>query len=221
MQRRHLSAEIAAVAGPTPAGFQAGSDDRRPAEDGKFWTGGTVTAVDASAGAVTITRLGKGGAGATETVSVAAEAAVTVDRTRATLAGLPVGARALITGTIGPGRDATRTATRIDAATSWPLRLGGAVASVGAGTLTLIERDNTTMTVRVGPGVPVTLDGQLSSLAGLPVGVRIWVEGTATATSQTVARVEARTASAKPGPNGGPKRRAKKRRAAEKASSGK
>jgi hypothetical protein len=223
MQRRHLSAVLAAVAGlgivglltgparaaatQTPSSRSAARTpgdrrgDRRNShgpsdEHGSFWAGGTVTAVDASAGTVTITRLRKDDTA--ETISVAGDAAITIDKLSGTLAGLPVGARALITGTVGPGSTGVRTVTRIDAATSWPLRLDGAVVSVGDGTLTLNERDKTTITVSVAGGVQVTLDGRASSPAALPVGTRVWVEGTATATGRTVTKVAARTASSEP-----------------------
>ncbi len=237
MQRRHLSAVLAAVAGLGIVGLLTGParatathppssrtagrtpGDRRNShgpsdEHGSFWAGGTVTAVDASAGTVTITRLRKDDT--PETISVAADAAITIDRVSGTLAGLPVGTRALITGTVAPGGAGVRTATRIDAATSWPLRLEGTVVSVGDGTLTLSGHDKATITVAMASGVQVTLDGRASSPAALPVGTRVWVEGTATGTGRTVTKVAARTASSEPRDSGHAETGAERRTAGRK-----
>lgn len=141
MQRRHLSAILTAVTGLTLAGVLAtpaqaagthspaskasASDDhgsgggRGPGGDdrkgGKFRTDGTVSAVDTTAGTVTITHPGRDGTTQTETISVAADAKVSLDGQASSLAALPVGARVRLEGT---ATATTQTVTRVEARTA-------------------------------------------------------------------------------------------------------
>jgi hypothetical protein len=225
MRRRHLTAVLSTVAGMAlaaavvaPAQAAAAHarhatksstqhapprDDHRtrgrhrhdaPAED-SFHVAGTVSAVDAEADTLTLTRPGRKGT-ITETIPVAGDATVTLDGDAASLADLPAGARVRMNGSEA---EDTRTATEIKAITSWPMRIQGTIAGIDptAGTLTVTvggRRGTTsTTTVSVGADVPVTLDGAASTLAGLAAGARVRVLGRGTVGGTTVTAVHARS----------------------------
>ena len=217
MRRRHLAAILSATTGlalaggPATAPAQAASSThsrkatsssaahrsghaQRPGEHGRarrdrtVGHGGTISAVDAVAGTVTVSHPGENGGAAT--ITVGNDATITLDGAASTLADLPVGARVRITGT---ETDDVRTVTAVDAVTSWPLRLEGTVGAVGDGTLTLTAAAGRHVTVTVGADATVTLDGTATALAGLTTGARVHVAGTGSISGQTATAVTARS----------------------------
>ncbi|MFG1603494.1 hypothetical protein [Actinoplanes sp. NPDC049265] len=187
MQLRHRSAVLAAVAGIALTGLatapaQAASPANpvvkaaagTPART--FTTEGTVSALDAAAGKLTVAAENGGGS---TTVTVTPKAAVTIDKATAKLAGLPVGARVKVNGTVSNG---VNLATTVDATTSWPMAGAGTVKAVDATTRTvtvdhLLLADEV---VTVADNAKITLDGRTVALAAVPVKARIALTGTVT-----------------------------------------
>ena len=112
-----------------------------------------------------------------EPIAVAAAAAVVVDGVAATLADVPAGARVRVSGTAING---LRSATAINAVTSWRVRLAGKLAAVdaGASTVTVTTGRTTTAMLSVDAATKVRVNGVTTPLASLPVGALVTVTGT-------------------------------------------
>ncbi|MEV6349280.1 hypothetical protein [Actinoplanes sp. NPDC051851] len=69
----------------------------------------------------------------------------------------------------------------------------GTVVSVAAGTITLRQSDGTTVTVTVGAGATITVDGAEVALAEIPAGARLRAVGTESRRGFVASQVEAAT----------------------------
>jgi hypothetical protein len=192
MQLRHRSAVLAAVAGivltglaTAPAQAAAPAHPVAAAAAGArartFTTEGTLAALDAVAGKLTVAAENGGGA---TTVTVSPKASVNVDKSTAKLSALPIGARVKVSGTVGDGANL---ATSVDATTSWPLVSAGTVKAVDAAARTVTVGHVLTAdeVVTVADGAKITLDGRTVALAALPVKARIALTGTVTTGKRT------------------------------------
>jgi hypothetical protein len=217
MRSRQMTAVVSAVAGLTVAGVFAapalagsrasGSCECRPApavsptttatpaptggtrKTRGFHLDGKVNAVDTSASTIT---LGLGDDNTrTNVVSVSPTAAISLDGTDVALGALPTGVRVALDGSDSSG---TPTATTVSGRSTWDLRLDGSLSAVdpAAGTITVKRPDNSSRTVKVGAGVPLSLDGTSVALSALPLSALVKVSGTDSPAGATATRVEAR-----------------------------
>jgi hypothetical protein len=195
MRLRHLAPVLSAVAGLALAGVLAGPAQAAPvtatagtsASSGvvvnanvkvsAFVALGKITAVDASAGTVTVRPVL-----ATDTaalnITVTAKTAIRVNLAKVTLAKLPVGARVLVAG----NADGTvRTANSIDALTLSNVHVDGTVTAVTSKAITLnVNAGGTSAAVNVpvSADAKITLNGKSVKLSDLPVGAKISLDGT-------------------------------------------
>ncbi|GAA2640151.1 hypothetical protein [Paractinoplanes durhamensis] len=134
--------------------------------------------------------------GTTPTVyPVAADASITLDGKKVTLAALPVRAHIAVLGTVTGG---TCTAKSLTALSRWQLNLAGTVAAVDAAKATVTVNTGSpaaAVKLNVNPNATVQVNGAKVALSALPIGATVNLTGTDSTTGASVLGISAKVKS--------------------------
>ncbi|MFI7599403.1 hypothetical protein [Actinoplanes sp. NPDC049681] len=148
---------------------------------------GQITAVDATNGTISIATV-LNGKNVTITLKVGVNTTALVDGVPTTLANVPVGAQVQVGG--NDGGPLLRVTSQPK-----PLRWEGTLISVdGTGGTVSVKLATAAVTLPVGAGAKVLLDGTPVVLGALPVGAMLRLSGTETGTVRLITMIEARSA---------------------------